>query len=665
MKLKLSILAIAIGSLGSAHADLFWNPNGTSATWTAANWSSTGSSPFTTAWATNTNVQFTADSTVTFATTSIGNVTVADGRTVTIAQAGTLSTNGAVRTFDVGTGSTLTWTTQNVSANSSSGFIKSGSGIWNIGAQGNLYTGGFTLNAGTVIVSGNNSFGGAGSALAINGGTIQSSGTRAYTNSAVTIGGNFTNSGTGTATFSGSVNLGAATRTITNDTTSGSRIYSGVISGASGSGLTFSGAGAGQTYIGNTSNSFTGTISINSSEVGFANNGAFGNAANTIVVDGGRLSAASTAGGSASYTLASTHGIQVGSTAGTSISTVSGGVLTYDGVISDKTGSTGAWAKQGSGTLALGGSSSYTGNTAINNGSLQLTTGNNRLPTGTVVSLGQAASANLGTLDLNGRSQQLAGLVSTSGTNATASNNTVTSATAATLTLDGSGSYGYGDGTNANSGVITGGISLVKNGSGTQTLGDTNTYTGTTTVNNGKLVINGSVSTSVTTVNNGGTIGGTGTVGALTVKSGATLAPGNSPGILNVGNTILEAGSTLGIELDGNAVGTGYDQVSVTGTVSLAGLLSVTMGFTPADNTMFFILANDSTDAVSGTFSNAAVNQGTYTLGGQAFKISYFGDTTTSSFTGGNDVVLMAVPEPAASLLGGIGFLCLLSRRRN
>lgn len=668
MKLKFAILALAAASLGIAHADLFWNTGGNSAAWTAANWSSTGSSPFTTAWTTNTNVQFTSDSAVSFATTSIGNVTVADGKTVTIAQGGTLSTNGAARTFDVGTGSTLTWTGQSWSTIAGVGFIKNGSGIWNIGAQSNALNatnGGFTLNAGTVIVSGNNSFGGSASGLSINGGTIQSSGTRAYANSAITIGGNFTNSGTGNATFSGTVALGAATRTITNDTTSGSRIYTGIISGSSGAGLTFAGSGAGQTYIGNASNSYTGTISINGSEVGFANNGAFGNAANSIVIDGGRLSAASTSGGSATYTLASTHGIQIGSTEGTSISTVSGGVLTYDGVISDKTGSTGAWSKQGSGTFAIGGISTYTGNTAINNGTVQLTAGNNRLPIGTVVSLGQSASNNLGTLNLNGNNQQLTGLVSTTGTNATASNNTVTSSTTATLTLDGAETYIYGDGTAANSGTITGAISLVKNGSGTQTLGDNNTYSGTTTVNSGTLVVNGNSSTiGTTTIKSGGNLSGSGTIGELTVEANGTVTPGTGVGILGTGNTSLEAFSTLGIEISGTAVGSQYSQLNVTGTTTLAGLLSVTMGYTPADNALFFIITNDASDPISGTFGNASVNEDIYHLGGQDFKISYFGNSAANTFTGGNDVALMAVPEPAAAFIGSLGILAILRRRR-
>jgi autotransporter-associated beta strand protein len=602
---------------------------------------------------TNTNVQFTVDSTATFATTSIGNVTVADGKTVTVNQAGTLSTNGAVRTFNIGTGSTLTWTGQNVSNNSSSGFIKSGSGIWNIGAQGNLYTGGFTLNAGTVIVSGNNSFGGAGSALSINGGNIQSSGTRAYANSAITIGGNFTNSGTGNATFSGTVALGAATRTITNTTTSGSRIYSGVISGASGSGLTFDGSGAGQTYIGNSGNTFTGTISINGSEVGFASNGAYGNSTNTIIIDGGRLTAATTSGGSASYTLASTHGIQVGSTAGTSISTVSGGTLTYDGVISNKTGATGAWAKQGSGTLALGGVSTYSGDTAINNGTLQLTTGNDRLPTGTVVSLGQASSTNLGTLDLNGRSQQIAGLNSTSGTNATASNNTVTSATASTLTIGGSGTYSYGDGTNANSGVITGAISLVKSGSGTQTLGDTNTYTGSTSVSAGSLFVNGALAnTSGTTVSDTATFGGNGSIAnGVSVASGGTLTVGVNDSDTSIGTFTLGSLALSGLLEMGATGELTYDKLITTGAFSVTGgtIAFRTSGYTVGFNTSFDLA--DFTGSASGAtfdFSGASVQQ--------------YGVWDTSAFA--TSGVITYVPEPGAALLGGLGLLVLLRRRR-
>ncbi|HJW30843.1 MAG TPA: autotransporter-associated beta strand repeat-containing protein, partial [Saprospiraceae bacterium] len=207
----------------------------------------------------------------------------------------------------------------------------------------------------------------------------------------------------------------------------------------------------------------------------------------TININGGKFTTPATAG----WSINSGRGIQIGNTSGTAINISNAITLTYNGVIADLAGATpGAWAKQGAGTFSLGGVSTYTGATTINFGTLLLTTGNNRLPTTTTLNLGQASSANLGTLDLNGFNQQVAGINSLTGSNSNTTNNTITSTSAATLTIGGSGNYAYGDGSNANSGVITGAISIVKSGTGTQTLGDANTYTGTTTITAGELRLN-------------------------------------------------------------------------------------------------------------------------------------------------------------------------------
>ena len=62
--------------------------------------------------------------------------------------------------------------------------------------------------------------------------------------------------------------------------------------------------------------------------------------------------------------------------------------------------------------------------------------------------------------------------------------------------------------------------------------------------------------------------------------------------------------------------------------------------------------------------------RGTYNVGGQLFAISYQADATANgglgSFTGGNDVALMAIPEPnaLAMLAGSLGLALGLQRFR-
>jgi len=185
---------------------LWWRVDGTGATLTSSNWSTTGSAPFTNAWVNSSDIIFNATSAITNVTnTPVGNITLANGITVTWTAAGTFNTGSAVRTVTVGDNSTLTWNGQTVSTAGSTGFIKSGNGTWDVGAQGNAYTGGFTLNAGTVIAGGNNALGGG--ALTINGGIWQSSGTRVYADTSLVIGGDFTLTGTGIAILHSAIHV--------------------------------------------------------------------------------------------------------------------------------------------------------------------------------------------------------------------------------------------------------------------------------------------------------------------------------------------------------------------------------------------------------------------------------------------------------------------------
>lgn len=69
------------------------------------------------------------------------------------------------------------------------------------------------------------------------------------------------------------------------------------------------------------------------------------------------------------------------------------------------------------------------------------------------------------------------------------------------------------------------------------------------------------------TVQNGGTLGGTGTLSNVTLAAGAIVAPGNSIGTLNVaGNLDFGAGTFLDIEVDANG---NADRVHATGTINI------------------------------------------------------------------------------------------------
>jgi autotransporter-associated beta strand protein len=99
---------------------------------------------------------------------------------------------------------------------------------------------------------------------------------------------------------------------------------------------------------------------------------------------------------------------------------------------------------------------------------------------------------------------------------------------------------------------------LRKDGTGKVTMQAANTYNGDTVVGGGTLIVNGSLQSPLTTVNNGALLGGSGSLQGV-VLNGGTISAGNSAGLLTMnsldasnGNFIFELGapSSRGITYD-------------------------------------------------------------------------------------------------------------------
>ncbi|MBW7968290.1 autotransporter domain-containing protein [Bradyrhizobium sp. BR 10289] len=119
-------------------------------------------------------------------------------------------------------------------------------------------------------------------------------------------------------------------------------------------------------------------------------------------------------------------------------------------------------------------------------------------------------------------------------------------------------------------GAIIGTGNFVKTGSGTMLLsGNSGTYTGTTTVNGGTLMVNGSLAASAVTVNDGGSLNGSGTLGATQVNSGGLLAPGSfAPGTsMTLASLAMQSGAAYLVFVDP----TTSTFATVTGNASLGG----------------------------------------------------------------------------------------------
>lgn len=173
------------------------------------------------------------------------------------------------------------------------------------------------------------------------------------------------------------------------------------------------------------------------------------------------------------------------------------------------------------------------------------------------------------------------------------------------------------------------------------------------TVDAGKLLVNGRFSGDIR-VNAGATLGGNGqVVGAVEVLPGGFLSPGNSPGNLTIGSLVLGSGSHLLIEL-----GALSDHLTVDGDLTLAG---------------FIDFVGDPASLTSGTLPNFLSYSGTLTDLGIAIGSlpegvdpqSFHLDFSTPGLValGINGTIPTPVPEPSTTALMLLGLAAVLAQR--
>ena len=491
--------------------------------------------------------------------------------------------------------------------------------VLQLGPGASLGTGALTVNAGTVDLGGNSQ-----AVTNLNGlaGTITSSSAALVTltvgpNAPGSFGGVLQNGSgtlalivngtslltlTGTNTYSGGTTISAGTLQLGNGITNGvvagnisdrsvlafnnatAQTLSGLISGGGSLAVT----GPGLVVLGNVGNTYSGSTTVSGGTLLVAADTDLGTAPSVvtpaaITLNGGVLQFTATSAYE-TPTISGSRGITLGVSGGTISVPPGGGAFTaasesalqYRGIISGPgsltiTGGTGTNSGTAPYLIELGGVSTYGnggGTTTVNNAVLAWSNNggngpNNILPTSTILNL-----VNNGWFNFNNAvsNQTVAGLTGDATGKVTITNG----GNACILTLDTSAGQTY-----TFPGVIgaqtllgkTGGngeLSLVINGSGTQVLSGSNSYTGATTITSGTLelgnvnAVQGSIVTDNAAMN-----------GLAFAASGATYNVGGLSGSGNISLLAVSGGS-----LTLNVNGTSTTTTTYSGALSGAGGLS-------------------------------------------------------------------------------------------
>jgi autotransporter-associated beta strand protein len=589
-------------------------------------------------------------------------------------------------------------TTISAGISGSATVTKNGTGTLTLSGN-NSHTGGTTLNAGTLVITSNNSFGAATTPVTFNGGTLRIPGTGATdlgtrpltgfpalidvveASHTFSIGQSFdavvafVKRGLGRLVLSGNTNFptGPAPLTvnsgileiaagITSDTAAGNSPIQIANEADSTATLTVSGnatlnSGTSEIYVGQGFATANGTLNLrDSGTINVGNWLAVGrsNAVGTVNMSGGTLNKL---GGNGTHV-----------TVGANTATSTGSFFQSGGII-NSADSDFYVGESGIGTYAISGTAQANllvlrlGANATGNGTVNLNGG-------TINAAQVLQGAGFGSLNLNGGTLRPA-----------APSADFIGATVATNILEG-GAIIDTNGVNATVNATLSSAAfpdggLRKRGAGTLTLTAANSYTGPTVIEAGTLSVTGTIagSASITvqqnatldvnpsgmSLANAQTLRGSGTVaGVMRMGAGSKLAPGEGVGTLTFTNDLDIAQAVA----PANSAALLYEISSTSDKALLtAGTLTIGTGVLGFGD-FAFANAGGIADGTYTLFDSAVAINGTLDAANLSGAIpgGFFG--TLAFADNGHDIVLQVVPEPASMALLAAGVASLLGFRR-
>ena len=298
----------------------------------------------------------------------------------------------------------------------------------------------------------------------------------------------------------------------------------------------------------------------------------------------------------------------------------------YNMTLAGNVYSGGTLSKQGTGTLYLTGTNSYSmgtnildgtivGNTNSIKGDITLAASGSKVIfnqassdtfSGNITGPGSFTKTGAGTLTLSGVNSYSGGTNISSGIlagNSTSIQGNITNGGALIFNQSSTGTF---------SGTIIGSGSFTKNLSGNLNLnGNSSSYAGNISVNGGSLGVNGNYSSANFNVSSAANLYGAGTLKDLTLNG--SLTPGNSIGTINIAGDYTQSSSgSLNIEIDPSGI---CDLVIVSGAANLDGTLNIIQlpGFYPAGTSYTFLTAasivSDFAVFNTGTVANPVFNK--------------------------------------------------------